>query len=162
MASAAAEVRAADEDAESELAELRMRLAEQERINAEQGAVLEQLMEEIREGGGPVPGNWINYDASAKPLSAKVRPTRPSPRRCWLTCEHCACTAVESWPVEPRGQPRPDVLSRWLLVDPITRQLSVRIPRQLIVSYRHANLAPETPAQRLGARAGAEGALRAV
>ena len=81
MASAAAEVRAADEDAESELAELRMRLAEQERINAEQGAVLEQLMEEIREGGGPVPGNWINYDASAKPLSAKVRPARPRPRR---------------------------------------------------------------------------------
>ena len=45
------------------------------------GAVLEQLMEEIREGGGPVPGNWINYDASAKPLSAKVRPARPRPRR---------------------------------------------------------------------------------
>jgi len=66
-----------------------MRLAEQERINAEQGAVLEQLMEEIREGGGPVPGNWINYDASAKPLSAKVRPTRPSPRRCWLTAALC-------------------------------------------------------------------------
>ena len=80
MASAAAEVRAADEDAESELAELRMRLAEQERINAEQGAVLEQLMEEIREGGGPVPGNWINYDASAKPLSAKVYgPLDPAP-----------------------------------------------------------------------------------
>ena len=162
MASAAAEVRAADEDAESELAELRMRLAEQERINAEQGAVLEQLMEEIREGGGPVPGNWINYDASAKPLSAKVYgPLDPAPAAAGSQ-QHSACTAVESWPVEPRGQPRPDVLSRWLLVDPITRQLSVRIPRQLIVSYRHANLAPETPAQRLGARAGAEGALRAV
>ena len=142
-------MRAADEDAESELAELRMRLAEQERINAEQGAVLEQLMEEIREGGGPVPGNWINYDASAKPLSAKVYgPLDPAPAA--AGSQHSACTAVESWPVEPRGQPRPDVVSRWLLVDPITRQLSVRIPRQLIVSHRHADLASGNPCSEAG------------
>ena len=130
MASAATEVkeaqRAADEDTERELAELRTRLAEQERINAEQGAVLEQLMEGW-EGGGPVPGNWINYDASAKPLSAKVRPIQPGLCRCWLTTL-CVCTAVESWPVEPWGQPS-DVVSRWLLVDPIARQLSVCITR---------------------------------
>ena len=60
-----------------------------------------------------------------------------------------ACAAVESWPVEPRGQPRPDVVSRWL-VDPITRQLSVRIPRQLIVSHRHADLASGNPCSEAG------------
>ena len=160
MASAAAEVRAADDDAESELAELRMRLAEQERINAEQGAVLEQLMEEIREGGGPVPGNWINYDASAKPLSAKVRPTRPSPRRCWLTalCVHSrrvvASRAAGAAAARCRLAMAPRRSNHEAALRPYPEAAHRKLPPR--------RLAPETPAQRLGARAGAEGALRAV
>eukprot|EP01043_Picozoa_sp_COSAG02_P049227 COSAG02_NODE_4924_length_4834_cov_2.675818_2_plen_911_part_00 len=48
--------------------ELRLQLAEQKQLNAEQAAQLQEIMQP-RDGAEVPP--WINYDASAKPTSAK-------------------------------------------------------------------------------------------